>query len=80
MRLCLFIGHGALALSPRALADSAAAGPVTPNASPEAVALLLLLNDVSGRCIPTGRHNFPNLRSRNTAFAAKCTGKVPGGG
>jgi len=57
--------------------DGTLARPVTPDASPEAVALLQLLNDVSGKYIMTGQHNFPNTKSRNSDFASQYIGKTP---
>jgi len=60
-----------------ARAQAAAAAPVTPGASPEAVALLKLLNDASGKYLLTGQHNFPNVKARNSEFAARYIGKTP---
>src|SRR6185503_20209418 len=57
--------------------ESDAAQPVTPNASPEARALLQLLHDISGKHTLTGQHNYPNTKSRNSEFAAKYLGKTP---
>jgi mannan endo-1,4-beta-mannosidase len=51
--------------------------PVTPNASPEARALLNFLYDISGKYTLTGQHNYPNTKDRNTRFAAKYLGKTP---
>jgi mannan endo-1,4-beta-mannosidase len=51
--------------------------PVTPNASPEAVALLEYLQDISGKYILSGQHNFPISRDRNTQFASNYIGKTP---
>jgi mannan endo-1,4-beta-mannosidase len=51
--------------------------PVTPNASPEAKALLKYLQSLSGKHILPGQHNFPNSGSRNTLFAADYIGKTP---
>jgi len=53
------------------------ARPVTPNASPEATALLQFLYDISGKYTLTGQHNYPNTRSRNSQFAARYIGKTP---
>lgn len=53
------------------------AGPVTPNASPEARALLQLLYELSGRHTLTGQHNYPAIRDRNTQFASRYTGRTP---
>jgi mannan endo-1,4-beta-mannosidase len=62
---------------PAAMADGVAAKPVTPQASPEAVALLQLLYDVSGKYLLTGQHNFPAVGARNSEFASKYIGKTP---
>jgi mannan endo-1,4-beta-mannosidase len=51
--------------------------PVTPNASPEARALLQFLYDISGKHTLTGQHNNPNSKARNTEFAAKYLGNTP---
>ena len=51
--------------------------PVTPNASPEARALLELLHQTSGKYTFTGQHNFPNTKDRNSQFAARYFGKRP---
>jgi len=66
----------ALALAaPRDVA--AGVQPVSPNASPEVRAVLQMLHDLSGRYTLTGQHNFPATGSRNSAFAAKYTGRTP---
>lgn len=59
------------------LGEPAPARPVTPGASPEAVALLQFLYSISGKHILTGQHNYPNTKSRNSEFAAKYIGKTP---
>lgn len=51
--------------------------PVTRNASPEARALLKFFRDISGKYTLTGQHNYPNVKDRNTRFAAGYTGKTP---
>ncbi len=51
--------------------------PVTKNASPEARALLKFFYNISGQYILTGQHNFPNVKDRNSKFAADYTGKTP---
>ena len=66
-----------LACSPALNAEGAVAKPVTPQASPEATALLQVLYDISGRYTLTGQHNFPNTKSRNSQFAARYIGKTP---
>lgn len=55
----------------------AAIEPVTPNASPEARALLDLYYRISGNYTLTGQHNFPNSKNRNTRFALEFTGHTP---
>jgi len=59
------------------LAQNKTAKPVSPNASPEATALLQLLYSLSGKYTLTGQHNFPMARDRNSKFAASYTGKTP---
>ncbi len=51
--------------------------PVSPNSSTEAKALLKFLYSTSGNYILTGQHNFPNIKGRNTQFAAEYIGKTP---
>jgi mannan endo-1,4-beta-mannosidase len=51
--------------------------PVTPDALPEAVALLATLQEISGRYTLTGQHNPPSGGDRNSIFAAKYIGKYP---
>lgn len=51
--------------------------PVTPNASPEAIALLKFFQTSSGKYTLTGQHNYPNIKGRNTRFAAEYIGKTP---
>ncbi len=51
--------------------------PATPHASPEAAALLKFLYGISGKYTLTGQHNYPNIRDRNSRFAAEYTGKTP---
>src|SRR5579883_3123932 len=55
----------------------APAGPVTPDAMPETVALLQFLNSISGHYILSGQHNYPLIAARNSEFAADYTGKQP---
>jgi mannan endo-1,4-beta-mannosidase len=50
---------------------------VTPKASPEAVALLNFFYYISGKYTLTGQHNYPNIKGRNTRFAAEYIGKTP---
>jgi mannan endo-1,4-beta-mannosidase len=54
-----------------------AVAPVTPDASPEARALLQLLHELSGRHTLTGQHNYPAIRDRNTQFATRHIGRMP---
>jgi mannan endo-1,4-beta-mannosidase len=51
--------------------------PVTPNASPEAVALLNFICRISGRHTLTGQHNFPNTKDDSTQRARQVCGKAP---
>ena len=51
--------------------------PVTPQASPEAVALLKYLHSLSGKHTLTGQHNFPNTRDAFSRRAAAAWGKTP---
>jgi mannan endo-1,4-beta-mannosidase len=50
---------------------------VNPHATPEARALLQLLDSISGHYTLTGQHNFPNSISRWTDRAYDLTGKYP---
>ncbi len=56
---------------------AAEAQPVTPNASPEAKALLQLMYNISGKYTLMGQHNYPNTRDRNSQFAAQYIGELP---
>ena len=51
--------------------------PATPDASPEARALLQFLYDISGKYTLTGQHNYPNTKSRNSEFATRYLGRTP---
>jgi mannan endo-1,4-beta-mannosidase len=51
--------------------------PVTPNASPEAVALLKYIQGLSGNHTLTGQHNYPNTKDASTRLAARAWGKTP---
>lgn len=64
-------------VAPGLCAAETRAKPVTPQASPEATALLKLLYDISGKYFLTGQHNYPNTKNKNSEFAAKYTGKMP---
>ena len=70
-------------LLPLVLAPAAWCGPdpavppVTPEASPEARALLQAPQAISGKYTLTGQHNYPNTRSRNSEFAARYLGHTP---
>jgi mannan endo-1,4-beta-mannosidase len=63
-----------VALSETAQADHA---PVDPKAIPEAKALLEYIYSISGKQILSGQHNYPNVRDRNSQFAAQYIGKTP---
>jgi len=54
-----------------------AVDPVTPNASPEAKALLKYIYSISGKYTLSGQHNFPASGEKNTLFAADYIGKTP---
>ncbi len=51
--------------------------PATPNASPEAKALLQLIYSLSGKYTLTGQHNYPAAADGNSQFAAGYSGKTP---
>jgi mannan endo-1,4-beta-mannosidase len=51
--------------------------PVTPQASPEAVALLKYIQSISGKHVLTGQHNYPDTRDTSTRQAAEAWGKTP---
>jgi mannan endo-1,4-beta-mannosidase len=51
--------------------------PVTPDASPEAKALLKYMQSLSGKYTLSGQHNFPASGDRNTQFFANYVGKTP---
>ncbi|HEU5080401.1 MAG TPA: glycosyl hydrolase [Opitutaceae bacterium] len=70
----LLFAASVFAESSSSLASSA---PVTPDASPEAVALLKFLRSISGKYTLIGQHNFPSVAARNTDFAAEYTGRMP---
>ena len=50
--------------------------PVTPNASPEAVALLKYIHGISGKHTLTGQHNYPATKDTSTLEAAEAWGKT----
>jgi len=58
-------------------AGGAAPAPVTPDASPEARALLAFLQGISGRHTLTGQHNYPNALDASNREAAGFYGKAP---
>jgi len=66
-----------LAFSARLFSQDEAGKPVTPNASPEAKALLHLIYSLSGKHTLMGQHNFPMAKDRNSKFAADYIGKTP---
>jgi mannan endo-1,4-beta-mannosidase len=51
--------------------------PVTPHASPEAVALLKYIHGISGKHTLTGQHNYPDTKDTSTRQAAAAWGKTP---
>lgn len=54
-----------------------AAGPVNPNATTEARALLDLFYRISGKFTLTGQHNYPDTKDKNSRFAALYSGQTP---
>jgi mannan endo-1,4-beta-mannosidase len=72
--VCLLCGAGGTAKSQE---SNSAPVPVTPNASPEARALLKFIASLSGQHTLTGQHNFPNTKDTSTLAAARAYGKVP---
>jgi mannan endo-1,4-beta-mannosidase len=60
-----------------AQAQSAAAVPVTPDASPEAKALLRTISRIAGRNTLSGQHNYAATQSRYSEQARFATGKWP---
>jgi hypothetical protein len=60
-RTALVVGLiGLVSTVPGAAQSEGVPAPVTPDASPEAKALLGLLLEISGKCTLTGQHNYPN--------------------
>ncbi len=57
--------------------DMAVAPPVSPNASPEAKALLKFMYTISGKYTLTGQHNFPNNVDSSTVRIFERLGKTP---
>lgn len=53
------------------------AEPVSPNSSPEAKALLEFFQDITGKYLLTGQHNYPDTKDYNTRFAYQYIGKTP---
>jgi mannan endo-1,4-beta-mannosidase len=51
--------------------------PVTPHASPEAVALLKFIQSQAGKHVLTGQHNFPNTKDDSTRRITAIYGKIP---
>src|ERR1700689_4197487 len=60
-----------------AKAQERAVIPANKNTSPEARALLKFFYSISGEYLLTGQHNFPNVKGRNSKFAAEYMGKTP---
>jgi mannan endo-1,4-beta-mannosidase len=52
-------------------------GPVNPDASPEARALLKFLYEIKGKYILSGQHNYINTGSKYTEEVKRITGKYP---
>jgi mannan endo-1,4-beta-mannosidase len=66
-----------LFLSTAVIIKAGDTGTANHNASPEAKSLLKLLQNISGKYILTGQHNYPNTKNRNSEFAEKYIGKTP---
>jgi mannan endo-1,4-beta-mannosidase len=81
MRACqslfLLLTSLSIACSVTVTAQEKTINPVTRNASPEARALLKFFYGISGEYLLTGQHNFPNVKGRNSRFAADYIGKTP---
>lgn len=81
MRACqkviLFLPIVLFTCSQGVTAQEKSMNPVTKNASPEARALLKFFYSISGKYLLTGQHNYPNVKDRNTRFAADYIGKTP---
>ncbi len=75
--LILGLVLGVLSANLSTLAAEGSLPPVTPNASPEAVALLKYIQSLSGRRTLTGQHNYPATKDTSTQEAARLWGKVP---
>ena len=66
-----------LLFSTSLLAQTKAIKPISPNASPEAVALLNYFYSISGKYTLTGQHNYPATQNKNTEFVKNYIGKTP---
>jgi mannan endo-1,4-beta-mannosidase len=76
--MAIFCGSWLMPAFPgAAFSQQPSTAPVTKNASPEARALLKFFYSIAGEYLLTGQHNFPNIKDRNTQFAADLTGKTP---
>jgi mannan endo-1,4-beta-mannosidase len=76
-KLILLFAVSLIICSENASGQEKTMGPVTKNASPEARALLKFFYSISGQYILSGQHNYPNVKGRNTKFAAEYIGKTP---
>src|SRR5450755_2686756 len=76
-KIILYFSILLFACSHAATGQERTMNPVIKNASPEARALLKFFYSISGEYLLTGQHNFPNVRGRNTKFAAEYIGKTP---
>ena len=70
--LVVFLSAFSLSVS----AQTTGIKPVTPNASPEAKALLQFIYSLQGNHILTGQHNYPAAGNKNSTFAADYSGKA----
>lgn len=76
-KLILFLAMVLFLCSLNSVGQEKAINPVTKGASPEARALLKFFYSISGQYTLTGQHNYPNVRDRNTQFAANYIGRTP---
>jgi mannan endo-1,4-beta-mannosidase len=76
-RTAIVLWIALMGLSAAALFGGDPTKPVSPNASPEAKALLKFIHSISEKYTLTGQHNYPNTRDRNSQFAARYVGETP---
>ena len=77
LRQCILVAACLLLVVCSVYGQNEAIKPATPNASPEAKALLQLIYNLNGKYTLTGQHNFPISGDRNSVFFADYVGKMP---